>query len=497
MNEFSANITKAKQLLAEAEENLRFARAEADRLAGEFLPEIQSEEFREFIKQPYVLQQRKDGEFLCFVPRFVNFQVGWLERTTVSYNVFAINRYTNWLGEIPPAIQEQTGLDRPPEDIFIADNQLIFKPKDEGAARRFKPFISHWGEGVGRITKGKEFDLLAEMINAGYLPFKPNPVLQSDRREPELKFNLSGKYQFQFDTLQEFFRLGAVGVFWMTGAGKSFFTMAAMDALKGQKLVVVPTRTLIDQWTDYFRRYAPRLNRWGETKIITYAAYEKVKKEKFVLTVFDECHRLPANSFSKLATVQTKYRIGLSASPKREDGREKYIFALTGFPIGMDWKSLVSLLGKNFHAVNVHIVTDDKAKIKKAKELLQGVKTIIFCDSIALGERAAAELNIPFISGKSSKRLDIAKTHRTFVASRVMDLGVSISDLQHVIEIDFLFGSQSQELQRTGRLFHSVEESAKGKGKQHDILMTGEEFDKYGKRLHALVEKGFKVNVLK
>jgi DNA excision repair protein ERCC-3 len=497
MIDFSLNIARAKQLLNEAEDVLRFARAEADRIAGELLPEINSEDFAEFVRQPYVLQQRKENEWLCFVPRFLNFQVGWLERTTVSYNVFTINRYTNWLGEIPPAIAEQTGLNRPPEDIFITDGQLIFKPKDEAAARRFKAFVSRWGEGVGRITKGKEFDLLAEMIDAGYLPFKANPVAKQDRREPELNFNLSGKYGFQADALEEFLRLGAVGVFWMTGAGKSFFTMAAMDRVKGKKLVVVPTRTLVDQWQEYFRKYAPRLIRFGETQIITYNAYEKVKKDKFSLVVFDECHRLPANSFSRLATIQAKYRIGLSASPKREDGREKYIFALTGFPIGMDWKSLIALLGKNFHTVNVWIIADEKAKIKKAKELLQGVKTIIFCDSLALGERMATELGVPFISGKSTKRLDIAKTHQVFVASRVMDLGVSISDLQHIIEIDFLFGSQSQELQRTGRLFHSIEDGAAGKAKQHDILMTGEEFDKYGKRLHALVEKGFKVNVLK
>jgi DNA excision repair protein ERCC-3 len=290
-------------------------------------------------------------------------------------------------------------------------------------------------------------------------------------------------------------RRGAVGIYWMTGAGKSFFTMAALDSIKDEKLIVVPTRTLIDQWKEYFSKFAPRLNRNNEVQIITYNSYEKVKKKKFSLVVFDECHRLPANSFSRLGTINAKYRIGLSASPKREDGREKYIFALTGYPIGMDWKSLIKLLGKNYHTVNVWIVASEDAKIKKTQELLQGVKTIIFCDSIALGEKLAAKLGVPFISGKTTNRLDIAKTHLAFAASRVMDLGVSIDDLQHIIEIDFLFGSQAQQIQRTGRLFHSLEES--GFKKQHDILMTNDEFDKYGKRLHALVEKGFKVNILK
>ena len=70
-----------------------------------------------------------------------------------------------------------------------------------------------------------------------------------------------------------------------------------------------------------------------------------------------------------------------------------------------------------------------------------------------------------------------------------MDLGVSLDDLEYVIEADFLYGSRQQEVQRTGRLFHST------KSARHDIIMTREEFDKYGKRLHGLVERGFKINV--
>ncbi len=68
-------------------------------------------------------------------------------------------------------------------------------------------------------------------------------------------------------------------------------------------------------------------------------------------------------------------------------------------------------------------------------------------------------------------------------------MGVSLKELEHIIEVDFLFGSKREQIQRTGRLFHSKE------AKRHDILMTKEEFEKYGKRLHSLVEKGFKINL--
>ena len=71
--------------------------------------------------------------------------------------------------------------------------------------------------------------------------------------------------------------------------------------------------------------------------IITYNGAEKVKDREYVAAFFDECHRLPANTFSRLSTVRAKYAIGLSATPYREDGRTPYILALTGYPVGMDW----------------------------------------------------------------------------------------------------------------------------------------------------------------
>jgi len=85
-------------------------------------------------------------------------------------------------------------------------------------------------------------------------------------------------------------------------------------------------------------------------------------------------------------------------------------------------------------------------------------------------------------------KLDIE--NKVMVCSRVLDLGVSIKDLQRIIEVDFLFGSRQQELQRTGRLMHSNETDVR-----HDIIFTEKEIDSYGKRLFALQEKGFAVKI--
>ncbi len=146
--------------------------------------------------------------------------------------------------------------------------------------------------------------------------------------------------------------------------------------------------------------------------------------------------------------------------------------------------------GKKYHDVNVYIFDSLEQKIKFSTNLItRDTKTLLFVDKIDIGNRLANLLGVPFIHGATKNRIEIAKESKVFIASRVMELGVSLKELEHIIEVDFLFGSKREQIQRTGRLFHSKE------AKRHDILMTKEEFERYGKRLHSLVEKGFKINL--
>jgi hypothetical protein len=150
------------------------------------------------------------------------------------------------------------------------------------------------------------------------------------------------------------------------------------------------------------------------------------------------------------------------------------------------------LLGKKYHDINVYIFDTMEQKIRFAPSLItKEAKTLIFVDKIEIGERLANVLGVPFIHGSTKNRIEIAKSSKVFIASRVMEMGVSLKELEHIIEVDFLYGSKREEIQRTGRLFHSESKEAK----RHDILMTKEEFEVYGKRLHGLVEKGFKINL--
>jgi superfamily II DNA or RNA helicase len=71
----------------------------------------------------------------------------------------------------------------------------------------------------------------------------------------------------------------------------------------------------------------------------------------------------------------------------------------------------------------------------------------------------------------------------------VGDEGISLPEIQRVIEYDYLFGSRRQEAQRAGRLFHAVEAG------EHIILMTLDEYRKYKKRLYSLTEKGIEIKI--
>ncbi|MEM1540540.1 MAG: hypothetical protein QXJ07_04075, partial [Candidatus Bathyarchaeia archaeon] len=191
--------------------------------------------------------------------------------------------------------------------------------------------------------------------------------------------------------------------------------------------------------------------------------------------------------------LKTKYRMGFSGSPYREDGRENYIIALTGFPVGMSWEELIRLQVVREPTFRVYILSDNREKMRKLGELLQiPVKTLIFCDWLDLGEKIAKTFNIPFVYGETKDRLEIIRESQACVVSRVGDEGISLPRIERVIEVAFLYGSRMQESQRFGRLMHSAKEEP-----EHIILMTEEEFESYQKRLYAITERGFRIEFVR
>ena len=59
--------------------------------------------------------------------------------------------------------------------------------------------------------------------------------------------------------------------------------------------------------------------------------YDKDVFSSFGLAIFDECHHLGAEVFSKsMAKVASKYMLGLSATPVRKDGLSKVFYWYLG-----------------------------------------------------------------------------------------------------------------------------------------------------------------------
>ena len=107
----------------------------------------------------------------------------------------------------------------------------------------------------------------------------------------------------------------------------------------------------------------------------------------------------------------------------------------------------------------------------------------------------AQRYGLQWIHGATKKRIDAIRNNERIVISRVGDEGLSIPELDTIIEIDFLGGSRMQALQLIGRLAHRLVEPDKEPAVHH-VLMTEEELEKYGKRLLGYYDKGYKVDYL-
>lgn len=467
--------------LKQQEKNIEYA---TEVISAKLGNNVESDKFLNFFKKPYVTTPNGKNSILVFVPKFIKgFQVGWLHKEDDTYYIYELNQYSAWLDDVPKELLEKIDFKQEINGYVEGDRIKFDVSQKDIVKKKFGSVLADFTEDSARIKRGNSFDVIAGMVDNGCLPFKPRRVIESDLRDS----NMIKLRDYQKQAYRKFLETGAVGVFYPTGAGKSFIAMRCIETIKGKKALIVPTRTLADQWDYYLQTYIPNFK--DEVTISTYQGFKDFNGD-YTLMIYDEAQRLPANTFSRLSVVNTKYRLGLSASPHREDKRESYIFALTGFPIGLNWQEYMSKTKKSYFPVEVIPVKNKAQKIRKIGELLEEKKTIIFCDSIELGRQIATKLKVPHVYGETSNRVNIIQDNMVTVVSRVGDLGLSIDNLERIIEVDFLYGSRQQELQRLGRLMHSNK-----KDLLHHIIMTEAELSQHSKRLWALREKGFHVKV--
>ena len=127
-----------------------------------------------------------------------------------------------------------------------------------------------------------------------------------------------------------------------TGAGKTFLAVLAIASVKRSALIVVPTIDLVHQWASVLERFfSEPVGMLGggskEIREITVSTYDSAVimmehiGNRFGIVIFDECHHLPGEvNRTAAAMAIAPYRLGLSATPEREDGGEAVLFQLVG-----------------------------------------------------------------------------------------------------------------------------------------------------------------------
>lgn len=127
-----------------------------------------------------------------------------------------------------------------------------------------------------------------------------------------------------------------------TGAGKTHVATLAIASRKRSALVVVPTLDLLAQWHDGMAAtFDTPIGLVGggyhEVTDLTITTYDSAHLHmerlgsRFGLVIFDECHHLPSDAYSTAARMcLAPFRLGLTATPERNDGREGVYDELVG-----------------------------------------------------------------------------------------------------------------------------------------------------------------------
>ena len=127
-----------------------------------------------------------------------------------------------------------------------------------------------------------------------------------------------------------------------TGAGKSYVAMMAIDDRRRSALVIAPTLDLVRQWYDNLRSafgVEVGIVGGGEHRVLplTVTTYDSAYLHmehlgaRFGLVVFDEVHHLPGETYALASQLSlAPFRLGLTATPERADGRELLLEELVG-----------------------------------------------------------------------------------------------------------------------------------------------------------------------
>ena len=198
---------------------------------------------------------------------------------------------------------------------------------------------------------------------AGYVDGEAHPIeLSQEHEEWQLR-------DYQEMAADSFWEGGSGVVVLPCGAGKTMVGAAAMSKAKATTLILVTNTVAGRQWRDeLLRRTSLTPDEIGEysgekkeIRPVTIATYQVVTRKSkgeyralelfdssdWGLIIYDEVHLLPAPVFRMTSDLQSRRRLGLTATLVREDGREGDVFSLIG-PKRYDapWKDIEAFLDR-------------------------------------------------------------------------------------------------------------------------------------------------------
>jgi DNA excision repair protein ERCC-3 len=291
------------------------------------------------------------------------------------------------------------------------------------------------------------------------------------------------------------------------GAGKTIVGAAAMAHVKATTLILVTNTIAARQWREeLLKRTTLNEDEIGEysgakkeIRPITIATYQVMTKKKngvyahldlfdthdWGLIIYDEVHLLPAPIFRFTADIQSRRRLGLTATLVREDGMEGEVFSLIG-PKRFDvpWKEIesqgyiapaqcVEIRVNLSEAERISYATAEpeeryrfcattRTKRNVVESLVAhhaGEQILVIGQYIDQLDELSEVLGVPLIKGETpiKEREILFNKFRTgevtcLVVSKVANFSIDLPDATIAIQVSGAFGSRQEEAQRLGRI---------------------------------------------
>lgn len=334
---------------------------------------------------------------------------------------------------------------------------------------------------------------------AGYVDGERHAIgLQAELWQPR---------QYQTEAAEGFWHGGSGVVVLPCGAGKTIVGALAMTLAQATTLILVTNTVSARQWrAELLKRTTLTEDEIGEysgakkeIRPVTIATYQVMTTKRqgiyphlevfdsrdWGLIIYDEVHLLPAPIFRFTADIQSRRRLGLTATLVREDGRESDVFSLIG-PKRYDapWKDIETqgyIAPADCVEVRVTMPEPDRmvyamaepedryrlaasapGKISVVEELVRthSEDSILvigqFLDQLA---ELGAHLDAPVITGETPvrERERLFQSFRTgetrvLVVSKVANFSIDLPDAGIAIQVSGSFGSRQEEAQRLGRI---------------------------------------------